>query len=401
MPNRITIAIALLLLAPTVSAMWVGPDAQVPVNRLIENLEQQLSTTPQDPHLLARLARVHSMCYALGNVELPAIGGGENPKYVYYEQGNGYPSARHGLDRQSISLRIGQLLEAIRLYEKASINAPLERYIWLGLGYSYDEMSYAAVTLAWPEEKEGAPTQAIEALRIVWENQAVAAYARAMGDAPKTDGGFLTPPVELEAGRYIQKILEPRKKLNSREKALMKAAKGMEKRGGPRSQVVTPIIFPVDSTRSLESLLAPDATVGFDLDGRASGAKWPWVRGDTALLVWDPEGLGQVSSGRQLIGSVTWWLFWENGYAVLRALDNDNNGWLEGTELDGLAAWQDENGNGLSDAGEVRPLAVIGVRRLSAKASGTHRDMPMNATGLEMLDGRVLPTYDWITAPCQ
>jgi hypothetical protein len=399
MPRLSITALSLVLLVASAPAEWAAPDAKVPVARLVENLEQQLAAAPEDPHLLARVARVHSMVYALGNVEVPVVGRGDNPKFTYYEQGLGYPSARHSLDREAISARIGRLLEAIRLYEKATTLAPEERYIWLGLGYCYDEMSHASATLAWPADVDGAPVAAIAALRKAWEDRAVAAYANAMGDAPRVSRGFLVPPVELEAGRYLRAILEPRETLSREEKKLVAAAQRMEKQDGPRSRVVTPIIFPLDGVRPLESLLAPGTSVGFDLDGQSAGAKWPWVKGDTALLVWDPEGLGQIRSGRQLIGSVTWWLFWENGYTVLRALDDDHNGWLEGAELDGLAAWQDGNGNGVSDAGEVRPLSATGVRRLAVMASGSVEDMPMNNAGLEMADGRVLPTYDWITGP--
>jgi hypothetical protein len=400
MPRLSITGLTLVFLTTAAQGLWVPPDTQIPVARLVENLELQLAANPEDPHLLARLARVHSLAYALGDVELPVMGKGENPQYTYYEQGNGYPASRHSLDRSAIAERIDRLLEAIALYEKATKLAPGERYIWLGLGYCYDEMSHAAATLAWPSETEGAPTEAIAALRVAWEDKAVAAYAQAMGDAPKVKEPFLTPPVELEAAQYIRAILEPRRKNTSQErKLLMTSVTLLSPKGGPHARMVTPIIFSLDSARPLESLLAPDLTVSFDLDGTESGAKWPWVKSDTAFLVWDGDGSGRVSSGRQLIGSVTWWLFWEHGYEVLQALDNDRNGWLEGSELTGLAAWQDTNSNGQSDPGEVRPLATCGVLRLSTVASGTTGGMPMNATGLEMSDGRVLPTYDWITAP--
>lgn len=395
-------ALTLVLVAATAQGLWVPPDAQVPVARLVENLERQLATNPEDPHLLARLARVHSMAYALGDVELPVTGKGENPQYTYYEHGNGYPATRHSLDRSAIAARMDRLLEAIALYEKAAERAPGERYIWLGLGYCYDEMSHASAVLAWPSETEGALAEAIAALRTAWEDKALSAYAKAMGDAPKVEEPFLTPPVELEAAQYIRAILEPRRKHTGPEKKLLANAVALlSPKGGPRARMVTPIIFSLDSAQPIENLLATDYVVTFDLDGTESGAKWPWVKGDTAFLVWDGDGSGRVSSGRQLIGSVTWWLFWEHGYAVLQALDDDRNAWLEGPELAGLAAWQDANSNGQSDPGEVRSLAACGVRRLSTMVSGTTAGMPMNAGGLEMSDGRVLPTYDWITAPVE
>ena len=402
MPRLSITALAFALFTATAQGHWAQPDGKVPVARLTENLAGQLSANPEEPHLLARLARVHSLAYALGDVELPVMGKGENPQYTYYEQGNSYPATRHSLDRAAIAARIDHLLEAIALYEKAAKLAPGERYIWLGLGYCYDEMSHAAPTLAWPTETEGAPVEAIAALRVAWEDKALDAYAQAMGDAPKVKEPFLTPPVELEAGHYIQAILEPRSKRTGAEKKLLAAAKAMENTGdGPRMRMVTPIIFPLDNARPVESLLAPALSVAFDLDGTESGAKWPWVKSDTAFLVWDGDGSGRVTSGRQLIGSVTWWLFWDNGFTVLQALDNDRNGWLEGPELAGLAAWQDANSNGQSDPGEVRPLPTCGVLRLSTVASGTTSGMPMNAAGLEMSDGRVLPTYDWITVPVE
>ena len=51
--------------------------------------------------------------------------------------------------------------------------------------------------------------------------------------------------------------------------------------------------------------------------------------------------------GLQLFGSVTWWLFWEDGYAPLAALDDNHDGRLEGAELKGIAIWFDRNGNGV------------------------------------------------------
>ncbi|PHQ82637.1 MAG: hypothetical protein COB69_01295, partial [Phycisphaera sp.] len=65
---------------------------------------------------------------------------------------------------------------------------------------------------------------------------------------------------------------------------------------------ITPIIFSLNKPASLESLLAPEITVSFDLDGTGRDQAWPWVSPETAILVWDPEESGEITSGRQLFG---------------------------------------------------------------------------------------------------
>jgi len=65
--------------------------------------------------------------------------------------------------------------------------------------------------------------------------------------------------------------------------------------------------------------------VTFESGGDGVARSWPWVRADTALLVWDPRGAGRIDSGRQLFGSATWWLLWPSGYRALEALDDDGD----------------------------------------------------------------------------
>jgi len=159
---------------------------------------------------------------------------------------------------------------------------------------------------------------------------------------------------------------------------------------------ITPIIFSLNKPASLESLLAPETTVTFDLDGTGRDQAWPWVSPETAILVWDPEESGEITSGRQLFGSVSWWLFFDDGYRALDALDDNRDGELAGDELPGLAIWTDANSNGVSDPGEVVPIAKTGIEAISCRQTDTELGMPANYSGLRMTDGRVLPTYDWV-----
>ena len=392
-----------LILATTVQGLWVPPDDKVPTERLIENLQAQLAATPDDPHLLARLGRIYSLRYSLGDREVEVRKDRNNGNLSLYEQGNGYPSARHHLAGEAIIERISDLHQALAYYEAAArvkSTDDKDAYIWLGLGYVRDEMSHAAAYLAAP-----LATSEDDELRVLfrtaWEDRALEAYQKAIGTKNEINGGFLTPPVELEAARYVKMILDARKNKSGSHRDLLKTADNIVRSTIGLPRAVTPIILSLHEEKALADLLAPEITVNFDLDGTESGLSWPWVKPDTAFLVWDGDGLGNVPSGRQLIGSVTWWLFWEHGYAVLAALDNNRDGWLYGNELEGLAVWQDWNGNGVSDTGEVRSLATVGIQGLATTLTGQSNGMPMNAQGVELTDGRQLPTYDWIVSPVE
>lgn len=163
---------------------------------------------------------------------------------------------------------------------------------------------------------------------------------------------------------------------------------------------VTPIVFSLQQQGTLADLLAPTTTVSFDLDGDGRPENRPWVRPTTGFLVWDAARTGRITSGRQMFGSVTWWMFFKNGYRALDVLDDNRNGWLEAGELDGLAVWFDRNADGASDPGEVVPVESLGIEAIATRPNGLDGKSPMCTQGLKLQDGRTLPTYDWI-APAQ
>jgi hypothetical protein len=162
---------------------------------------------------------------------------------------------------------------------------------------------------------------------------------------------------------------------------------------------ITPVVFSLEEDRTLSDLLAPGVKVRFDLDGDGVSELWPWVKPGTGILVWDPEQKGQITSGRQMFGSVTWWLFFEDGYHALDALDDSRDGFLTGSELEGIRVWFDRNLDGISRPDEVVSLAELGIISISTKASGKDSGCPTSASGITLSDGRTLPTYDWLTLP--
>ena len=171
-----------------------------------------------------------------------------------------------------------------------------------------------------------------------------------------------------------------------------------------RSWTDIPINLAVTACRggciiSLEDLVLSGQAcrpVNFDPDGFGAGRLWPWLKADTAILVWDPGRTGQITSGRQLFGNVTWWMFRENGYDPLAALDNDRDGWLTGVELEGISVWQDRNGNGVSEPGEVVPAVEFGISGIAVKPETSGAGGLSGRNGIRRKSGAVLRSSEWV-----
>ncbi len=205
--------------------------------------------------------------------------------------------------------------------------------------------------------------------------------------------------VSYEAGDSYLRLVKERGVKNSEAGTVKQIADKIAAMDKLPRGPISPIVLSLRSGAALNDLLAPELRVNFDLDGTGRAQSYPWLRPDTALLIWDPQHTGNVTSGRQLFGNVTWWMFWENGYQALAALDDNHDGWLRGPELAGLALWFDRNQNGVCDPGEVVPIEQAGVEALAVRATGWDGQSPMNANGAKMKDGRVLPTWDLVTKP--
>ena len=207
--------------------------------------------------------------------------------------------------------------------------------------------------------------------------------------------------VGYEAGNGYLRMAELNGIEDSEARRCASVRRNVEKLDKLPFGAITPIIFSFETSDQLADLLEPDSSVRFDLDGDGRIERRPWVRPDTGILVWDPQSTGQIRSGRQLIGSVTWWIFFENGYQVLDAFDDNRSGYLSGEELKGLAVWFDRDTDGVSDRGEVVPIAQTPVVSLATRATAWQGDSPVNLQGLTLADGRVLATYDWMAKAIQ
>ncbi len=191
--------------------------------------------------------------------------------------------------------------------------------------------------LAWLTEQAGRKDDAVKQYRTIatdaWEKE-----------KSLTMVGFGGRTLTGEVASYLVPLLDAEK-----DKREIETLKDRVATLGKLPYPVTPIAVPLADGLTTTDLEAPDARVTFDVDGSGLGREWSWITPKAAWLVSDPKLDGKINSGRQLFGNVTFWMFWNNGYAPLAALDDDRDGILTGKELAGLALWRDANGNGVAE----------------------------------------------------
>ncbi len=199
-----------------------------------------------------------------------------------------------------------------------------------------------------------------------------------------------------EAGSAFIRLAEQNIVISEEEKKSLPEIKENIQKLDKTLGAITPIIFSFEKTISPTDLLKPKLLVNFDLNGDGAVELWPWVKPSTGILVWNENGKGQITSGRQMFGSVTWWLFFKDGYHALDCLDDNRDGLLSGTELEGISVWFDLNSNGKSESGEIKSLDELGIVSISTKSTGTENCWPVNKKGITLKTGQTIPTYDWI-----
>ena len=379
---RIAAASMVALLSATLSAMFVPVDIEnVPVERVVANLERQVSERPTDAGLRVNLARVHAMAYAEKRTTIPTgtIRGGTSTIVPWV--GEATPEfqqfrVRPSSDPKAAAIARQHLAKAIARYREALEITPSDLIAKLGLG--------------WTLVESGDTTGAISTLREV-----VAQSEARDRRGPGVMMAFRS--LTEEAIHYLVPLLDPVRDLAEINR-LRTTAKELDRM--PRA--ITPIVVPLSHHIRALDIVNPHASVAFDLDGSALPQRWTWIRPTAAWLVFDKHGRGSITSGLQLFGSVTFWRFWRQGYDALRSLDDDGDGQIAGPELEGFALWHDRNADGRSDPGEVRPIGDWGIVSLSCEYqhdAGHPDEIAMSLRGVTFRNGTTRPTFDLVLHP--
>ena len=350
---------------------WAGgvETERIPVARLIENLEKIARDNPTSVEAQLNLGRAHGMAYAQKSdpLTVPKAYHGMQPPAVPF--GTVTTAADHTLSTASQT----HLEAALKAYRQASELDKDNLVIQLGL--------------AWLTEQAGRKDDAVRQYRTI----AAEAWEKEKG---LTALGFGGQTLTGEVASYLVPLLDAEK-----DKREIETLKDHVATLGRLPYPITPIAVPLADGLTAADLEAPDARVTFDVDGSGLGREWSWITPKAAWLVHDPRRDGRISSGRQLFGNVTFWMFWNNGYAPLAALDDNRDGILTGNELAGLALWRDANGNGVAEPAEVEPLSVYGIVALSCKwqtLNGQAEQIAFSPNGVVFQDGKTRPTFDLV-----
>jgi tetratricopeptide (TPR) repeat protein len=375
--HRAVLAGALLLLAASghLAAIYMHVETrEVPVDRLVANLERALKADPANVQTLINLARLHAMAFALKAEEFPAAQiKPDQPETPAYQPGSSHipRNVRPAESADAAARAARHLKEALRHYEAA-------------LALAADNLT-ARLGHAWVLQQSGDARRAIEEYRRV--------VAQAWPTEQKIKA--LMPSQRLfthEAAGYLIPLLDKEK-----DAAEIKDLRAKQADIDGRPRAITPVAIPLTGGLPDYAVVDRAARVRFDADG-SGPREWTWITPDAGWLVYDPTGRGRITSALQWFGDVTFWLFWSNGYEPMRALDDNADGELAGMELKHLAIWHDRNRDGVSDAGEVRSLASHGIVALSCDYidGDGRRFAAVSPRGARLSDGTTRPTYDVI-----
>jgi hypothetical protein len=397
-------ALFILTLGASAKATFAGPQP-TPIDQLLKSAEEFQTRHPKSAEGYYTLGRIHYLAFHLKRRQIPAFSvraTKDTPPYLAPQWMLGWQGDRKGGNEIEPKDLVTHAAAAMRNFEEAARLKNYEEPGLVHLGIASLEEEFAA----WNEQAKvtGLPPE----LTGITIAKLRADYAEALTVAMDKDAGLKNLPVSgvesitsYEAAKALIRLADKTEAplSASERKDLDKARDALRHFKSLSMGPITPMVFSFQTVNHLDELLAPGIAVDFDLRGYGPRERWPWIRPDLGLLVWDPLHAGRIESARQLFGGYTFEIFRGNGYDALAVLDANGDGILSGAELDGISVWFDRNGDGLSTPDEVTPVCDLGVVSIATAMESYDGIHPTNAHGITLRDGRTLRSWDWMVEP--
>ena len=289
------LAVALLLaISPMSQAMFAMPQP-VPVDRIVKNTEAKLARNPGDNETRYQLARVHYLAFALKKDSLGAYSRGEKETTAENVAAKDFQQmGAKQAGRMSQAVAVAHAGKAAELFQQVIKKDDRHALAHLGMGSLLEQFA---------DEAAKSPPKEIPATLAQRDGATIRRhYEKAFEQAWKKDRDAkhqgirgLADFVSYEAAQsFLRSAKVDDGKLTDEEKENMRwMADAVKKLEALQMGAITPLVFSMHPAPSLDALLAPEVAVEFDLRGFGTKERWPWLRADAGVLVWDPEGSGQ------------------------------------------------------------------------------------------------------------
>ncbi|WP_188093915.1 beta strand repeat-containing protein [Azospirillum oryzae] len=132
--------------------------------------------------------------------------------------------------------------------------------------------------------------------------------------------------------------------------------------------------------------------IHFDVTGDGVADSTGWIGAGNALLVQDSNGNGRIDDAHELV-SEQFGTGFNSSLEALASLDRNHDGRLDATDetFATLKVWQDGNGDGRSQADELRSLSEAGIRSIAATSTPSDATLAgsriLGTTSMTMADG--------------
>ena len=129
--------------------------------------------------------------------------------------------------------------------------------------------------------------------------------------------------------------------------------------------LISPLIIDLDGD-GVELTSLGNSQTHFDLDGNGFAQRTGWVTGDDAFLAIDRNGDGKINDINELFGNAN-----TDGFTELSELDTNNDGVIDANDaaFASLMLWQDRDGDGVTDEGELISLTDAGIISIDLQAT--------------------------------
>ena len=145
---------------------------------------------------------------------------------------------------------------------------------------------------------------------------------------------------------------------------------------------VDPLIFDLDGDGIKTTSLDQSRTY-FDLDSNGFAERTAWVDASDGLLVLDRNNDGQITSGQELFGDQTLLangVRAASGFEALKEFDSNRDGRIDAKDevYSKLKIWRDLNGDGISQAEELKGLSDYNIASISLSSTSSNTSDVMN-----------------------